>query len=319
VRHGPLPATGAPAMSPADPVQADPAVGKSRGCWVVGCLALLALVVIPGTVLWGLIAVADDGGKSEPQHRIIEHPLPAGQGLVILRVRMAEVDVIAGPPGSPLRLEGDWDGARYRLEERLTNEPGGTWIYRLQFGGKGLALFAGHGHNRDASRLRLRLPRDHRLSIEGKVSLGESELALGGLSLAEVDLDLGAGSHRISFLEPTAQPLDLLRLDGSVGEIRVLGAGNASPKLLELHHGMGELLLDLSGRWRNDGDVTLRLGMGDSEVQLPGRDEAGAIVDHARVSIGDRQVFDEPTANLPAGLPRVHIRATGGMGELTIQ
>jgi hypothetical protein len=285
----------------------------------VGCLALLALVVIPGTVLWGLIAVADDGGKSEPQHRIIEHPLPAGQGLVVLRVRMAEVEVVAGPPGSPLRLEADWDGGRYRLEEGVTNEPGGTWTYRLQFGGKGLALFGGQGHHRDPSKLRLRLPRDHRFSIEGKVALGESELALGGLSLAAVDLDLGAGTHRISFLEPTAQPLDLLRLDGSLGEIRVLGAGNASPRLLELHHGMGELLLDLSGHWRNDGDVSLRLGMGDSEVQLPGRDEAGAIVEQARVSLGDRQVFDEPTASLPAGLPRIHIRATGGMGELTIQ
>jgi hypothetical protein len=104
-----------------------------------------------------------------------------------------------------------------------------------------------------------------------------------------------------------------------MGEITVMGAGNASPRRLELRHGMGELTLDLSGQWRRDGDVELHLGMGDSRVLLPEPEEAGAVVDKARVSLGERQVFDRAESEIPAGLPRVHIRATGGMGELNIQ
>jgi len=82
---------------------------------------------------------------------------------------------------------------------------------------------------------------------------------------------------------------------------------------------MGELLLDLTGKWRADGDVEVRFSIGDSRVDLPREDEAAAIVEKARVSMGDRSVIDTPLAELPAGLPKVRVWATGGMGELRIR
>ena len=291
---------------------------RRRYNWaLIGCLVLVALVTIPGTVVWGLIAAGDDGRVADPRHQVKEHALPPGPGAVELHIRMAEVEVTPGPPGSPLRLESDWNAGVFRLDEGIEQE-GGGWRYHLRFGGKGLALLRHHEHHRP-NRLQLRIPVDRPLSIDGKISLAESDLDLGGLSLGHVALELGAGEHRLDFAEPTAQPLSLLELDGSMGQITVRNAGNASPRRLELRHGMGELDLDLSGKWRGDGDVDLHLGMGDSQIDLPRADEAAAIVEKARVSLGDRRVFDTPLAQLPAGLPKVRVRATGGMGELRIR
>jgi len=297
--------------------QTAPPPRRRRNWALIGCLVLVALVTIPGTVVWGIIAAGDDGRADEPRHEVKAHVLPAGPGVVELHVRMAEIDVSPGPPGSPLRLETDWNAGVFRLEEALKQESGG-WRYRLDFGGKGFALLRHHEHH-TRNRLRLRIPVDHPLSIEGKLSMGESDVELGGLALDRVALELRTGEHRLSFHEPTPQPLSLLELDGSMGEMTVIGAGNASPRRTEVRHGMGELLLDLTGKWRADGEVDLRFSMGDSRVDLPRSDEAAAIVEKAHVSLGDRSVFDTPISELPAGLPKVRIRATGGMGELRIR
>lgn len=306
-------------MTSPDVAERATAGGRSRNsCFLVGCLVLLALVTIPGAVVWAFFAATDELGPSRPRHEVREHVLPAGRGTIDLGVRMAEVEVVPAAAGAPLRLEVDWDPAIFRLDEKLEEVDGG-WRYRLRFGGRGLALLRSRHHHGDANRLRLAIPVDRPLSIEGRLGLAETDIELGGLSLERVSLKLGAGEHRLSFHTPTAHPLEALELDGSMGEITVLGAGNASPRVLVLRHGMGELTLDLTGQWRADGDVELHLGMGDSSILLPRPEEAGAVVDKARVALGDRQVFDRRLDELPPGVPRVHVRATGGMGGLRIQ
>lgn len=290
---------------------------RRRNWALIGCLVLVALVTIPGTVVWGVIAASDTGRGVDPRHETKEHVLPPGPGVVELHIRMAEIDVTPGPPGSPLQLDADWNAGVFKLDEGLDQERGG-WRYHVDFGGRGLAFLRHHEHH-NPNRLLLRIPVDHPLSIEGKLSMGESDVDLGGMALDRVALELHTGEHRLSFHEPTPQPLSLLEIDGSMGEITVINAGNASPRRTEVKHGMGELLLDLTGKWRADGEVDLRFSMGDSRVDLPRQDEAAAIVEKARVSLGDRSVFDTPIGELPAGLPKVRVRATGGMGELRIR
>lgn len=295
-----------------------PVERKRRGssCLLIGCLVVFALVTVPGALVWGVLA-ATEPAKDDARHVVKTHALPAGPGTIELDVSMAEVDLKPAPPGSPLRLEADWNAGVFRLEEKLTRE-GGGWRYRLEFGGKGFVLLARHEHH-SPNRLSLQVPVDKPLSIAGELTLGETDLDLGGLNLDEIDLELGAGEHEVAFSEPTQRPVARLALDGSMGQLTVFGAGNASPRRLEVKHGMGELLLDLSGRWRADGEVEMHLSMGDARVELPGLDEAAAVVEKARMSLGDRRVHDVAEAELPSGLPRVRVRATGGMGDLRIE
>ena len=300
-------------------VSAPPVEGKRRrgGCLLIGCLVVFALVTVPGALVWGVFA-STEPAEDDPRHEVKTHALPAGPGTIELDVRMAEVDVEPAPAGSPLRLEADWNAGVFRLDETLTQE-GGGWRYRLRFGGKGLVVLARHEHHGDPNKLRLQVPVDRPLSITGKLSLGETDVDFGGLTLDEVDLELGAGQHDLAFSEPTARPVSRLALDGSMGQLTVFAAGNASPRRLEVEHGMGQLLLDLSGRWRADSEVEVRFSMGDARIELPGLDEAAAVVEKARMSLGERRVRDVAEAELPPGLPRVRVRATGGMGDLRIE
>jgi hypothetical protein len=287
---------------------------------VIGCLVIFGLFTLAGSVLWALI-VSSAGEPGRPRHQVFTHVLPPGEGTIEIDARLADLDIVPGPPGSPLLLEARWDDARYRLDESLQPQ-GDGWRYELRFHGHGLRLIQIDGNSdviAGGNGLRLTIPRDRSVSLVGHFGLGESALDLGGLSLSSVDLQFGAGEHRLAFAEPTAQPLSLLRVEGSFGEITIDGAGNASPRRLAVKHGMGDLVLDLTGQWRNDGDVELHLGMGDSEVHLPLTDEAGAIVERAHVGLGDGEIHDRPISELPAGLPRVRIRATSGMGDLRIQ
>jgi hypothetical protein len=150
--------------------------------------------------------------------------------------------------------------------------------------------------------------------------MGASTLDLGGLTLAAVDLKLGAGQHEVEFREPTVGPLALLQVDSSMGALRFSDVGNASPRRVEVELGMGQLDLDLAGAWRGDSEVELDVGMGDCLVRLPESDEASGIVKDTDVAFGERTIDgDVAEADAPPGLPRVHIRATGAMGHIDIR
>jgi len=300
-----------------EPVQEAPRRGRS--CFLVGCMVLVLLAAVPVAALWAIFNVAEHSGPAKPRHVELSHPLPAGDGAVTLHLSMAEVDVVAAPADAPLRLVADWDDSLYELHEGF--HPGGSgWTYDVDFRGRGLRVLGIHNHRIGDNRIKLYLPAGHPLSLEGKLAMGEADLALGGLALRRVDLAVAIGEHRVSFAEPTSEPLELLRMRGSMGELTVLRAGNASPRLVDVRHGMGDLTLDLSGAWRNDADVELKMGMGDSEVQLPSPAEARAEVMEAHMGLGDRTVHDHSGRNESApGAPHVRIRASGGMGELRIE
>lgn len=292
--------------------------GRLRGCLLIGCAAAIVLAFVPPMLLWAVSrGFEDDSGP--PRDVTRQHVLPAsGAGTIELDVRMAELIVEPAPAGSPLRLEGRWDPNRMRLVEEL--EPGAQgWTYRVRLTGRGLRTWFGNQGRQRGAELRLLVPAGRPFSIAGEVGLAESSFELGGLALQSVDLELGVGEHAVSFATPTAAPVSRIALDSSMGELEVHLAGNASPRDLSVEHGMGDLRLDLGGRWRNDGRVSLSLGMGSCRVSLPDAGEAGALVEKGRVRMGSREIDDLAESELVPGLPVVRIRAEGGMGDLVIR
>jgi hypothetical protein len=294
--------------------------GRLRGCLLAGCAVVVLLLLVPPILLWAFARSVEENAQP-PRDLTRRHALPAtGTGRLELDVRMADLTIEPAPAGSPLRLEAHWDPSRFRLEEGLRPTADG-WTYRLRIAGRGLRTWLpvgnqGHTHGPE---LRLWVPADRPLAITGEVGMGRSSLELGGLALSSLDLELGMGEHTLSFSSPVTTPVSRLALDASMGEIEVLLAGNASPRELAIEHGMGELRLDLGGRWRNDGRVDLSLGMGNCQVALPDREEAGALVEKGRVRMGSRSIDDLAESELVPGMPVVRIRAEGGMGELVIR
>lgn len=319
---------------------------KVKGCFkygCIGCLSVFALVVGLAFLL-GAVQMASDRDP-EPEELRAEHPLPeppplpaypgedrpevppigplpeaalpAAVGRVVLDVRAADFEIVPGPENEPIRLEADYDKASFDLDEKLTRDDGGGWLYELTFGPRGgrLGFLFSDGSDRGGNTLRLVVPRGHLLDIVGRIGMGETEADLGGLWLGRVDLELGIGDHFVEFRDPLPVPAESFRLESSVGQIEVRALGNASPRQVEVRHKIGELTLDLEGSWRRDAEVDLHLTVGEMRVWLP----KDVHVDLARASVGVGEKRERRNeADVPEGAPTLTIRARGSIGDLRI-
>jgi len=318
---------------------------KGRGCLKYGCIgcgsvALIGLILI--AVMAGLTLL---GGSREPKFESIDlaqgleptrldriHPseiesadrplLPAAveaprRGKIVLDVSMCRFFIEPGPEGQPIRVEGRYDTAGFELDQDYSTDDAGGWTYRLGFRRRGFSIVSIE-HEGSENEVRLIVPRDTPFALEGEVGLGESRIELGGLWLLDLDLGIGIGEHEVRFSEPLAAPLERLRIDGSIGESRILRVGNASPSSVEIDHSIGEILVDLRGAWRNDATVEIRCGIGSCGLRMP-RD-VGVRLDDVGVMIGESnlsvlQDWPEPAP----GEPILTLSITNRLGEVRIE
>ena len=326
--------------------------GKSKvpGCFkfsCFGCLAVFALFV--GLILLvGVIQVTTGNQEPNPEEREASHELPEAPeipvymgtdqpdvpdilpmaeapefpdvkgGTIVLDLSMGEFTIEPGEAGQPIKVEADYDSNAYNLAESYTENEDGTWVYDVKFGSKGGflgALFRGSDTNRN--RVTVTIPRGHPVEILGKVSMGESEADLGGLWVRQVDLEYGMGDHFLEFREPLAFPMEKFQLDSSMGSLEVRTLGEASPRVVDVQHGMGELLVDLEGQWQRDGQVDIGFSMGECRLWLP--ENARIDIDRASMGLGEKRIDNINRDDLPEGSPLLTLNLSGNMGELRVE
>jgi len=323
------------------------------GC--VGCLSVLALSV--GLIfLLSAIHLTSDPEEPRQEQRQAEHDLPlvpdapnypsvdepsipqvlplpelaefpdgerpgagARTGRILIDLEMGEFSIRPGPAGQPIRIEADYDASSFELiEEFKPNEDGG-WTYDVSFGSqRGLLgmIFRGNRHNVD-NRLELIIPRDYPVDIVGKVGFGEFEADLGGLVIRDIDLEFGAGEHFVEFREPLPFPMESFHTESSVGSVEVRSLGDASPRSVEVDHGIGELFLDLKGAWRNDAEIDVDFSVGECRLWLP--EDVHVDLERTKISIGESS-FDSPSSKpIPEDAPTLTLAMSGGIGEVRVE
>lgn len=323
------------------------------GCF--GCLVVLA-VCVGLALLFGAIQLTTDWGDPSPEQRSTEQALPpapplpgrplppespgtaggelpaiaiaplppdfdpaaVAAGRLELDLRKGEFIIQPGPAGQPIRVEADYDTNAFELREVYDQHSDGTWTYKVAFDSRGgwLGLLM-RGGTQGRNRVTITVPRDQPLDIVGSIGLGESEVDLSGLWLRDVDLDLGAGDHFLEFREPLRVPMARFAIDSSMGEVELRGLGDASPRSVQVDHGMGAVLVDLSGHWRNDAEIQVGFSMGECRLWLP---ESGVNIDvkRARVSMGEKNINLDDRESVP-GDPTLTLSLSGSMGELSVK
>lgn len=255
---------------------------------------------------------------------ILLAPLPADfdpstvrAGRLELDLRKGEFIVQPGPAGEPIKVESDYDTNAFTLAETYDQRDDGTWYYKISFDSKSgwLGLLM-RGGTHSSNRVTITVPRDQPMDIVGTIGMGESEVDLGGLWLREVDLELGTGDHFLELTEPLRVPMDRFAIDGSMGSVELRSIGDASPRSVRVNHGMGELLVDLAGKWRNDATIDVDFSMGECKLWLP--EAVNIDVARARVSMGERRVKLQEREEMP-GAPTLTLNLSGSMGELSVK
>ncbi|HVS15705.1 MAG TPA: hypothetical protein VMV46_17410 [Thermoanaerobaculia bacterium] len=320
---------------------------EKRGCFrtgLFGCLALLGLVLMLAGGLAGM-AVLDsrrdtemvqeersaavpvqrrarpataeelaDARTASPLPTFPDRELPVrGAGTLELDLEMGEFTLVPSD-GEEIEIEGDFDQARFRLEGVMVEDDDGTWRYRVRFGNRSRLLFA---TSNVRNRITIRVPRDVPVSVVGKVRMGTSAIELGGLWVRDVDLEMGMGEHRISFSEPTPEPMGAFEARGSMGQLEVIDLGNASPRTVAVTHGMGELGLGLEGAWRNDCEVRARWRMGQLTVETA--EDVRVEVGSSLVLFGGKSVRLGNRDHLPADAAVLRLDLGGSMGEVVVR
>lgn len=321
---------------------------RGRGCLKIGCLGCLIVVGLPVVVISILFVIGMATGPDEPiwEETAQSHDLPRvgsaelprggtelqqlspqgipGGGVIRLNTTMMTLRIEPVDADEPLRLEADYDRASYDLEEKFVEEDDGGWVYDLDFDSRLGAIRSMFRTGKVQNDLVLYVPRGVKIKLEGNIGTGESVLELGGLSLTDIDLNVGTGSHRMKFSEPLPEPVESIVVRGGVGEMALTDVGNASPSKLRVDHSIGEFRIDLEGDWRNDAEVYASSSIGETRISLP---DGGVKVDlrAGRVSIGEtdrrgltrleRRLEEEP---LPEGAPRITLHLSHSIGELRI-
>ena len=320
-------------------------MSEKRGCFKVGCLGCLGvtavvLIVLAFLLVLGAVTgggetriepiersqllpqgpqpVVPETAPSEPGTtvRLIDHEIDVAEpGRVILDLNRGEFEIRAGAPGAPIRLEGEYDAGRFELEESYESYGETGWIYRVSFDQRGVGLRPFIQHDEQENRVRLILPRDVPIVLEGRVGIGQSTLELGGLWIVGVDLDVSLGEHRVSFDEPLAIPMGRFRIDGSVGVLEVDELGNASPREAWIKHSIGEIGVDLRGAWRRDAEVDVVCGIGPCDVRVP--KDVNIDLLRAGVMIGESSGPGRRTDPEP-GAPTLKLSVSGSIGEVRV-
>ena len=163
-------------------------------------------------------------------------------------------------------------------------------------------------------RLTVTIPPATPMDLTLAVSMGESRIDLGGLSLGDVDVNLSMGEHRIDFGTPVVGAVRRLRLETSMGAVSVENLGNARPQSVETSASMGSLTADFGGAWQAGSDAALSFtsSMGELTLRVPSNVRLDADIRDAegrREGSPSADNSDDPNA------PLLKLRVENSMGE----
>lgn len=264
----------------------------------------------------GASGTTDLGGSGPTPLDLADAPAPPGPpGRVRLELSIGEFEVVRGPQAEGIRVEAEYDRATFDLKERFEEGSDGGWLYTLALENRVSWLRRMWGDEESFNKIRVILPENHPIALEGEISLGKSVVELGGLWITTVDLDFEMGEHEVIFDAPGPEPMERFALNGSFGEIGIEGLGYASPATVSLDGSFGEFRADLTGPWQRDAEVALEFGFGECTVTVP--DGVRTEFSRATMAFGEKHM-DQQAGDLPEDAPTLHMNMEGSFGEMRL-
>lgn len=149
--------------------------------------------------------------------------------------------------------------------EPVTEFDGG----RLRVGARALDGGFRIARNRSGGELELHLSRDVVLDLRLELGAVRTRVELGGLSISDLSIATGASDSRITISEPNPIRMERARMEVGAADFRVQQIGNLNVERLQVDAGVGDVVLDFTGQWRDDGAVEVKMGLGRLRLRFP--------------------------------------------------
>lgn len=260
-------------------------------------------------------------GQLAAEGIVTEGGTPSGQAVgVNIWLEEGNFTIKAGPAGSTVRVEGNYDAGAYDLKQELKQDSSGAPAYYLSFRPRysmlRRVLTEGGVHiGDDDNKITIYLPRGVPIALNTRASKGKSDWQLGGMALQKASLDLRMGEHRVSVAESNPVEMSTLEINAGMGEVRFLDLGNLRSESITIFTKMGESHVDLGEQIQRDTKVYILHKMGQLTVGLP---RGARIRAHATSFLGP-PVSNPSTPAADATGPLLDITAGMTMGELKFQ
>jgi hypothetical protein len=307
---------------------------------LVACVSVAVLLAVAGAgaFLWAT-SVADDLGAPAQVPAALRVAMPsmtAGASVGVaadpprleIELQDGQFEVVAGPPGSDVQVDGEYASNYYELVEEhggADGTSGSVTAIRLRPTSgilvRMIALVRGSDNrSSEPNRLTVSIPTARPIALMLNVSAGESRIDLGGLSLTDLDAELTMGDHRLDFGRPLAGELRQLRISGRMGNIELHHLGNARARELRASSRMGNFTVDLSGAWRDDAvsDLVLNHSMGDLRLRIPSSVRISPDSENAAM-FGESGRIDRTRETADDSAPVLRLSLSTTMGETRIR
>lgn len=139
---------------------------------------------------------------------------------------------------------------------------------RLKLGIEGRSRRISLG-GRSAGSLDLELARGVPMDLEINFGAVQADLDLGGLALVDLDLSTGASESTVVVSEPNTHSMSTANFSVGAAEFEVMGLGNLNAERIEVDAGVGSIRLGLDGDWQQDARLSIDMGLGSLEIQVP--------------------------------------------------
>jgi len=116
---------------------------------------------------------------------------------------------------------------------------------------------------------RVQLTRHAPLELTIDATAADAMLDLTGLPLRRVALNTGATATTVRFDAANPEPMSVFDADVGAGGLKLIGLGNAGASELRIHGTVGDLSLDLGGRWQRDMQVQVTSAVGNISITAP--------------------------------------------------
>ena len=257
------------------------------------------------------LSTKGDAGRTSPLH-------------VRLELQEGTFTIRPGQPGTDLQVQGRYAPGLFELTESHSTSPTGEREARVRFHSKAPAwarFFGGIGSNNgeDGPELTVTIPRGTPIDLTLQVSLGKSQIDLGGLTLGDVNITASMGEHHLDFGEPVVESVRELRFSNSMGNLSLEHIGNARPETISASGSMGNVTANLAGAWSPGSEANLRFeqSMGDLTVRVPSNVRVDASVHNSQ---GGDSKDTTPTLKQPDDpkAPTLRLQVTSSMGNARV-
>ena len=107
------------------------------------------------------------------------------------------------------------------------------------------------------------------LNLTIDVGASRGELKLGGLTITELELTVGAAELEVSFNELNPGKMERMFVHSGAARLALVDLGNANVTELVFDGGVGSYRFDFHGDWQRSAEVKIKSGVSNIVLQLP--------------------------------------------------